>query len=86
MLKPGCHLRRRMVCCRRGDRQRNRVDSSTVVSSVQFFTEPHDGPTVVILSSFTAIAIAAGPALGRSFWEYPSRSFDLAEKASIFVR
>ena len=42
---------------------------------IMFFTEPQaDGPTVVIPSSFTAIAIAAGLALTIVLGIIPSRS------------
>lgn len=54
---------------------------------IMFFTEPQaDGPTVVIPSSFTAIAIAAGLALTIVLGIIPQPFLDLAEKASIFVR
>ncbi len=54
---------------------------------IMFFTEPQpDGPTVVVPSSFTAIAIAAGLALTLVLGILPQPFLDLAEKASIFVR
>ena len=54
---------------------------------IMFFTEPAaDGPTVVVPSSFTAIAIAAGLALTVVLGIIPQPFLDLAEKASIFVR
>lgn len=54
---------------------------------IMFFTEPQaDGPTVVVPSSFTAIAIAAGLALTIVLGIVPQPFLDLAEKASIFVR
>ncbi|MFA7267434.1 MAG: NADH-quinone oxidoreductase subunit NuoN [Candidatus Nanopelagicales bacterium] len=54
---------------------------------IMFFTEPAaDGPTVVVPSSFTAIAIAAGLALTVVLGIVPQPFLDLAEKASIFVR
>ncbi len=54
---------------------------------IMFFTEPQaDGPTVVVPSSFTAIAIATGLALTVVLGIVPQPFLDLAEKASIFVR
>ena len=54
---------------------------------IMFFTAPQaDGPTVVIPSSFTAIAIASGLALTVVLGIIPQPFLDLAEKASIFVR
>lgn len=54
---------------------------------IMFFTEPQeDGPTVVIPSSFTAIAISAGLALTVVLGIIPQPFLDLAERASIFVR
>lgn len=54
---------------------------------LMFFTEPAaDGPTVVVPSSFTAIAISAGAALTVVLGIVPEPFLDLAEKASIFVR
>ncbi len=54
---------------------------------LMFFTEPQaDGPTVVVPSSFTAIAIAAGLAFTVVLGIVPQPVLDLAEKASIFVR
>mgnify|MGYP003520685430 FL=1 len=57
------------------------------VIGILFFSEPAaDGPTVVVPSSFTAIAIAAGLALTVVLGIIPQPFLDLAEKASIFVR
>lgn len=54
---------------------------------IMFFTEPQaDGPTVVVPSSFTAIAISAGLALTIVLGIIPQPFLDLAERASIFVR
>ncbi len=54
---------------------------------IMFFTKPpEDGPTVVIPSPFTAIAIAAGLALTVVLGILPQPFLDMADKASIFVR
>lgn len=54
---------------------------------LMFFTEPKvDGPTVVVPSTFTAVAIASGLALTIILGILPGSFLDLADKASIFVR
>jgi NADH-quinone oxidoreductase subunit N len=54
---------------------------------VMFFTQPQpDGPTVVVPSSFTAVAISAGLALTLVLGIVPAPFLELAEKASVFVR
>ncbi|MEI8083769.1 MAG: NADH-quinone oxidoreductase subunit N, partial [Actinomycetes bacterium] len=57
------------------------------VMVLMFFAEPQaDGPTVVVPSAATAIAIAAGLALTVGLGIFPQPFLDLVDKASIFVR
>ncbi len=54
---------------------------------VMFFADPQgDGPTVVVPSAFTAIAIAAGLGLTIVAGILPQPFLELAERASIFIR
>jgi len=54
---------------------------------IMFFTTPQgEGPTVVVPSAFTAVAIAAGVAFTVILGIVPQPFLDLADKASIFVR
>ena len=54
---------------------------------LMFFTQPaEDGPTVVVPSPFTAIAITVGLVITIVFGILPQPFLDVVDKASIFVR
>ncbi|MHB1615151.1 MAG: NADH-quinone oxidoreductase subunit NuoN, partial [Actinomycetes bacterium] len=54
---------------------------------VMFFSAPApDGPTVVIPSAFTSVAVAIGVAVTVVLGVVPAPILDLANRASLFVR